>query len=363
MTGHMKRTVSAQSEAPPPAGLLAALLAPGAVVVALDRLDLAGQVALFVLAVVALVPLAWLIGEATDQAARYTGPGVGGLLNASFGNAPELIIALIAVADGLDEVVRASLTGSIAGNLLLVLGFTLVAARPGRVDRTSTLVSVGTVAVAVLLLVPPSVAGFAGDPDRRSVALLSVPFACALLAFRLVVNRRALRRHRALAAAADPPEPAEWTLRRAIVLLATATVFTAFVTETLVGSIRAFSAQAHLSEFFVAAVIVAIAGNATEHGSAVLLAARGQLRLAVEIALASSAQVAGLLIPAVALLSWVIQPPLSLAFRPIELVGIGGAAAAAGLVLAPPKTSRARGAVLVACYVVLAVAFALAGNR
>jgi Ca2+:H+ antiporter len=342
--------------------LLPALLMPGAVVVVLDRLGVAGDLVLFVLAAAALIPLAWLIGEATEQAAHHTGPGIGGLLNASFGNAPELIIALVAVSDGLTEVVRASLAGSVIGNLLLVLGFTLLVAPPGTIDRASAFVSLGTVAVAVLLLLIPAAAAFGGDPDRHSLAVLSLPVAVALLAVRILVNRRSLRRLRRLQAAADPIQIAGWPLRLAVEVLAVATLVTALVTETLVGSIDTFASEADLSEFFVAAVIVAIVGNATEHGSAVLLAARGELRLAAEIALASSAQVAGLLIPVVALLSWAIEP-LALSFRAMEIVGIGGAALAAGLVLAPKKTSRPGGALLLGAYIAVAVTFYLVGDR
>src|SRR5437016_4809379 len=138
--------------------ILFALLLLGPLVVALDRSGAAGNLVLFPLAAAALVPLAWLIGDATEHAARYTGPGVGGFLNASFGNAPELIIALVAVSDGLTEVVRASLTGSVVGNLLLVLGFTLLVAPPGTLDRASAFTSLGTVAVAVLLVLIPAVA-------------------------------------------------------------------------------------------------------------------------------------------------------------------------------------------------------------
>jgi Ca2+:H+ antiporter len=259
-------------------------------------------------------------------------------------------------------VVRASLAGSIIGNLLLVLGFTLLVAQPGRLDRTSAFVSLGTVAVAVLLLLIPTVAASGGDPDRHSLVVLSLPVAVALLAVRILVSRRSLRRNRRLQAEADPVQIDGWSLRLAVSVLAAATLVTAVVTETLVGSLDAFANAAHLSEFFVAAVIVAIIGNAAEHGSAVLLAARGELQLAAEIALASSAQVAGLLIPAVALLSWAIEP-LSLGFRAVEMVGIGGAALAAGLVLAPKRTSRAGGAVLLGAYVVLAVSFYLVGDR
>ena len=164
--------------------------------------------------------------------------------------------------------------------------------------------------------------------------MLSLPVAVALLTVRILVNRWSLRRHRRIQAAADPVQTGGWSLRFAVGVLALATLVTAFVTETLVGSIDAFADAAHLSEFFVAAVIVAIAGNAAEHGSAVLLAARGQLRLAAEIALASSAQVAGFLIPVVALLSWAIDP-LALSFRAVEIIGMAGATIAAALVLAP----------------------------
>jgi Ca2+:H+ antiporter len=182
-----------------------------------------------------------------------------------------------------------------------------------------------------------------------------------LLAVRVLLNTWSLRRHRRLRAAADPVQTTGWSLRLAVAVLAVATLITAFVSETLVGSIDVFAAKAHLSQFFVAAVIVAIVGNATEHGSAILLAARGQLRLAAEIALASSAQVAGLLIPAVAILSWAIEP-LALSFRAVELVGIGAATLAAAAVIAPRQASRAAGAVLVGAYVLAAVSFYLVGD-
>jgi Ca2+:H+ antiporter len=134
------------------------------------------------------------------------------------------------------------------------------------------------------------------------------------------------------------------------------------VTETLVGSLEDFARQAHLSEFFVAVVIVAIVGNITEHGSAVLLGARGELRLAAEIGLASASQVAGFLIPVVAILSWAIDP-LALSMRPIELASIGTAVVVVAAALAPPRTSRPAGALLIATYAALAVAFYFTGNR
>jgi Ca2+:H+ antiporter len=337
------------------------LLLLGPLVVVLDRLDAVSDLTLFVLAGTALIPVSWLIGEATDNLARYTGPGIGGFLNATFGNAPELIIAIVAVADGLTEIVRASLVGSIAGNLLLVLGFTLLLGRKGTIDRMSAAVSLGLVGFATLLVLVTATPGFHGDPDRRALAELSLPVAALLLIVRVVVTRRALRRQRQLYTP-DVIEGGGWPLPAALVVLGAATVVTAFVTETLVGTLRAFADTAHLSEFFVAVVIVAIVGNATEHGSAVLLARRGRVRLAVEISLASSAQIAGLLIPLVALISWGFEP-LALSFRPVELVAMGVAAVLPALVLRTGSTTRTGGAILLVAYSVLVGGFYLSGDR
>ena len=342
-------------------GALVTLLLLGPVVVVLDRVDLVGDLTLFVLAGAALIPLAWLIGEATDNLARYTGPGIGGFLNASFGNAPELIIAVVALSDGLNDIVRASLVGSVAGNLLLVLGFTLLVGRKGAIDRSSAYISLGFVGFATLLLLIAAVPGFDGDPDRRSLAELSVPVAVLLLVVRIAVNRYALRRQRNLYALAEH-EPEGWPFSAALVVLGLATVVTALVSETLVGTLRAFADRVQLSEFFVAIVIVAIIGNATEHGSAVLLARRGRVKLAVEIPLASSAQIAGLLIPLVALISWSFDP-LALSFRPVELVAMGVAASLPAVALRNGRTTRRGGAILLAAYSVLVVAFYLACDR
>jgi Ca2+:H+ antiporter len=147
-----------------------------------------------------------------------------------------------------------------------------------------------------------------------------------------------------------------------LLVLGLATVVTAVIAEILVGSIEVFADKAHLSEFFVAAVIVAIVGNAAEHGGAVVVAARGQIKLAAEIALASSAQVAVFLIPAVALLSWLIDP-LALSFRPVELAALGGAAMFTFALLLPGRSSRARGVALIVAYVAVAAAFFAAGER
>ncbi len=321
-----------------------------------------GGVLEFVLSALALVPLAWLIGEATEHAAHHTGPGIGGFLNATFGNAPELIIALLAVNEAKWEVVRGSLTGSVIGNLLLVLGFSLLFGGRGQLDRESSIVSLALIGFAVIVLLIPSVAGWEGDPERDSIARLSVPVSIVLLIAYAVVTWLSLRRHHRLHVSDDPRRMEAWSLRTALLVLGVATIVTALVAEILVGSLEEFSEKAHLSEFFVAAVIVAIVGNAAEHGGAVVVAARGQIKLAAEIALASSAQVAVFLIPAVALLSWLIDP-LSLSFRPIEIGALAASTVFTFLLLWRGQSSQWRGVVLIAAYVAVAAAFFVAGDR
>ena len=169
--------------------ILWASLALAPITIFIDYVLHPGDVALFVLSALALIPLAWLIGEATEHAAHHTGPGIGGFLNATFGNAPELIIALFAVSRGLEEVVRGSLTGSVVGNLLLVLGFSLLFGGRGEIDRESSFTSLALIAVATLLFLIPSIPGMNGDPDRDSLAVLSIPISIVLL---LGVRRRDL---------------------------------------------------------------------------------------------------------------------------------------------------------------------------
>jgi Ca2+:H+ antiporter len=321
-----------------------------------------GETTEFVLAAAALIPLAWLIGEATEHAGHHTGPGVAGFLNATFGNAPELIIALFAVHEGLTEVVRGSLTGSVVGNLLLVLGFSLLFGGRGELDRESSLVSIGLVALATLLFLIPAIVGWSGNPERESIEQLSIPVSVVLLLIYLGATWLSLRRHRRLHISDEPAEMVGWSLRTALIVLGVATVITAGIAEIVVGTIHTFADEAHLSEFFVAAVIIAIVGNAAEHGGAVVVAARGRIKLAAEIALASSAQVAVFLVPAVALLSLLIDP-LALSFREVEIGALVFGSVLTLLLLIQGRSSRLRGVILILAYVGVAAAFFAAGER
>jgi Ca2+:H+ antiporter len=325
-----------------------------------------GDVGLFVLSAASLVPLAWLIGEATEHAGEHTGPGIGGFLNASFGNAPELIIALFAVADGLPEVVRGSLTGSVVSNLLLVLGLSVLVAPDNRrgIDRPSMLVQLGLVLAATALFFVPSIPGWHGDPNRHSLAVLSTPVAAVLLVLYGLVTAWGLRRHRQQHAESGAEPEDAWTLPVALATLAAATVVTALVSETLVHSLTTFAHDAHLSQFFVSIVIVAIVGNAAEHGGAVVLARRGgNLHLASEIAVSSSAQVAVLVTPAVMLLSWLVQPALPLSFRPVELAALAGSGLVVALAMRDGRAQRWEGAALIGLYVLAVVGFYFVGDR
>src|SRR5205085_3326578 len=217
--------------------LLWAALALAPITLIVDAAAHPGKAALFLLSAVSLVPLAWLIGESTEHAAEHTGARIGGLLNASFGNAPELIIALIAVNDALPNVVRASLAGSVVSNILLVLGAAFILGDDdAELDRRSLVIQLGLVATAVVLLLIPSIPGWHADPERRSLQLLSIGPAAVLLALYLVTTTIGLRR------ASHPTEEAQgWSLKRAIGVLAVATVLTALISEVLVHSLEAFA--------------------------------------------------------------------------------------------------------------------------
>jgi Ca2+:H+ antiporter len=321
----------------------------------------AGPTVLFVLAALALLPLAWLIGEATEHAAAHTGDGVGGFLNASFGNAPELIIALFAIADGLPNVVRGAITGSVVSNILLVLGIAMFFGRGGgKVDTRSLRWQLLAVLGATLLLLIPSVPRWTGGHNRHTLYVVTIPVAVLLLTVYVVVTVRNLRIHRD--AERGNAEADSWSLRKAIIWLLVATIATALISEILVHSLAAFGHAVGLNEFFIAAVIVAIVGNAAEHGGAIVIAHRGNTELASEIAVTSSMQVALFVAPTVALLSWFVGQGLPLSFRGVELLTMAAAAAVATAVIWDGVAKRWEGVVLVAFYCAAVVTYFFAST-
>jgi Ca2+:H+ antiporter len=314
---------------------------------------------LFVLSALALVPLAYLIGEATENVAEHTGSRVGGFLNASFGNAPELIISLFAISDALPAVVLGSIAGSVVSCALLVLGAAIAYGGGEGVDRRSLLLQVAVLGGAVALFLVPSVPRWTGGHDVHDLYLLTIPVALVLLCVYLATTVHNLRGPSA------PPEalPGEpWSLRAGISALVVATLATAAMSHVLVHSLEAFVDNLGLSQFFVAAVIVALVGNATEHGGAIVTARRGNSGLGSEIAVSSATQVAVFVAPAVALLSGLAGKELPLAFRPVELATMAGAAVGVFLVIFDARARRWEGFALLGGYAACVVAYWFAGD-
>jgi Ca2+:H+ antiporter len=322
----------------------------------------ANGAALFVLAAAALTPLAFLIGEATENVAEHTGEGIGGFMNASFGNAPELLIGLFAIGDGLPNVVRGTIAGSVVSTALIVLGAAIAYGGGGAVDRRSLGLQVTVLLAAVCLFLIPSVAGWNGDPDRHSLYLVTLPVAAALLLLYVLTTGHNLRTHWKSRTEREPAEGA-WSVRAALTALTVATLATALVSNVLVESLDEFAQKLGLSQFFVSAVIVALAGNAAEHGGAIVTARRGHAALAAEIAVSSSTQVAVFVAPVIALCSGLVGKGLPLAFRPVEIATMAFAGISVGLVILDGRAQRWEGFALVVAYAVCVTAFWVAGNR
>jgi Ca2+:H+ antiporter len=329
-------------------------LVPAAIVLVL-RAAGAGSSVVFLASAAALVALAWLIGRLTEQLADHTGAPVAALLNATLGNAPELIIALVAVVHGLPAVVQASLAGSVAANVLLVLGLAVLVRRGGALATPPAPAALALITLATVALAIPALGTAVGAPDDE-VLILSLAAAVG------VGGAYVLELRRRLAAAVDVaarerPSSALCTVG----LLGVAILLGVGVAETLVGSLEAFARGAGLGGFFVAAVVVALAGNAVEHGAAVLLARHGRIDIAADIALSSGAQVAALLIPLAVLAAAVAgDGPLTLGAP--ELAAVGVPAALVALVLAG-GSGRRRGLALVGSYTAFALVSLLAGVR
>jgi Ca2+:H+ antiporter len=343
--------------------ILWALLALAPVTIGVKYLTDAGDTLLFVLSCAALVPLAWLIGEATEHAAEHTGARIGGFLNASFGNAPELIIALFAVSSNLPNVVRGSLAGSVISNLLLVFGVAQVVGPDGaEIDRRSLMTQLGLCAVAIALFVPAVVVGYAGDPERHEAVLVSIPIAVALLALYVSVTFRNLRRRQDEEVREEAAEGG-WSLSGSLLALGIATALIAIVSEILVHSLEAFAHAVGATDFFISAVIVAIVGNAAEHGGAIVIAHSGKMKLASEIAISSSAQVALLVTPAVVLLSLFFSNQLPLSFRWEETVAMAAAVVITLSVVRGGRSRRKDGWFMLLAYAGVVLGFLAAGDR
>lgn len=330
--------------------------------------------AIFVTAAVGVIPTAALMGRATEELAARSGPGIGGLLNVTFGNFPELVIAFFALQQGLHEVVKASIAGSIIGNMLLVLGAAMLfgGLRRDRQTFNATAASAQSslLLLAVAAMLMPAVfqlvdANGLPSPDDHlldfgsPVERLSLGVAIMLMISYVGGLVFSLRTHRDLfnPVHAEEVSPA-WSRRKAITMLALAGLLVGLMSEILVGSISEASESIGLSEFFVGAFVVAIVGNAAEHWVAVLFAVKDKMDLAVQISIGSSAQIALFVAPVLVLLSFVFGPnPMPLVFNGFELVAVLAAVFTAIHVAGDGESNWFEGLQLLILYAVIGVTF------
>jgi Ca2+:H+ antiporter len=331
---------------------------------------------IFVTSALGVIPTAALMGRATEELAARSGPGIGGFLNVTFGNAPELIIAFFALNEGLQEVVKASLIGSILGNILLVMGAAMFIGGRKRdrqfFDRTAANVTALMLLLAVVAMIMPALFELVqGEglprPDEQAhdypsdVEHLSIGVAIVLLFTYAAGLLFSLRTHKDLF---NPEHAAEdhvgepWTVRRSVLMLAGAGVAVGVMSEILVGSITEASESIGLSPFFVGVIVVAIVGNAAEHWVAIYFATRDKMDLAVNIAIGSSAQIALFAAPVLVLLSLVIGDfPMALVFNGFELGAVVLAVFIAQQVVAEGESTWFEGLQLLAVYAVLGLTF------
>lgn len=341
------------------------------VAVALEHLSPQSHIAIFAAACLAILPLAGWLGRATEHLAERTGEGVGGLLNATFGNAAEMIIALIALQKGLHDVVKASLTGSIIGNILLVLGAAFLAGglkfpvqrfNPVGARSQSTLLTLTTVALVVPAAFHYLLSNLRADEALARERDVSLEISLVLLAVYALSLLFSLKTHKSLFSASPEAEEAHghpsWSMTRSLAVLAGATVMVVWMSEILVGSVEEAAHTLGMTSVFVGVIVVAIIGNAAEHSTAILVAMKNRMDLSLGIAIGSSIQIALFVAPVLVLASYVIGPkPMDLVFTPAEVVAAGLAIAITGQISSDGESNWFEGAVLLAVYVILGIMF------
>jgi Ca2+:H+ antiporter len=341
------------------------------VVVALELLAPERHTLIFFLAGAAIIPLAGWMGRATEHLAERTGEGIGGLLNATFGNAAEMIIAIVALRKGLVGVVKASLTGSILGNVLLVMGAAVLAGGVRHEEQefnetgTRAMATMLTLA-AIALIAPAAYHHIVGSGARASELQMSADISWVLLATYAASLLFSLRTHRRLftgqAAAAAALEDGEghqpWSFGKALLILGAATGLVAWMSEILVGSVEATAHALGMTDVFIGVVVVAIIGNAAEHSTAVMMAVRNRMDLAMGIAIGSSVQIALFVAPVLVLLSPLLGPrPMDLVFTLPEVLAIAVTVVIAGQIAGDGRSNWLEGVQLLAVYVILGIVF------
>jgi len=326
----------------------------------------APAVVVFALSALAIIPLSALLGEATEQLAGHAGPVVGGVINASLGNLAELIIGVLALRAGMVDLVKASITGSILGNLLLVLGAAQLAGglrfKSQRFSRHLAGMNTSLLVIAVVGLVVPALFHVAHpDPAHRLTVRMSEFVAALLMVGYALSLLYSMGTHRAVfgegGEVAHGEHAPAWSIRNTVLVLAAVSAGLGWMSELLVGATQGAVASTGLSEFFVGIILVPIIGNAAEHSSAVMLAVKARMDLALGIALGSTVQVALLVAPLLVFAGLLMGQPMDLAFTPFEVAGVALAVWIASVIVQDGESNWLEGSFLLLVYGVLGVAF------
>jgi Ca2+:H+ antiporter len=319
---------------------------------------------LFATSALAVIPAAGIMGQATEELAARTGPRLGGLLNATLGNAAELIITLFAIRSGLLELVKASITGSIIGNILLVMGMSILVGgiKNGqqRFDRTHAGVNATQLILAVAALAIPSLFFFAHAEASGPVEWLSLGTAAAMLAIYVAGLLFGLQRASPepdLARETQQEHHGGWSLRHSVALLIGATILIAVLSEVLVGAVEYTVSALGVSEFFLGIIVVPLVGNVAEHTVAVQAALKNKMELSMAVSLGSSLQIALFVAPLLVFVSLFLGNPLTLVFNRFEIIALFAGSLIAALVAQDGETNWLEGAQLLAVYAILALAF------
>jgi len=323
----------------------------------------------FIFSAVAIIPLAGTIGAATETLAFYTNPRIGGLLNATLGNAAELIITIVAIRAGYPELVKASITGSILGNLLLVLGMSILLGglRHGLQTFSQKQASnnaIMLVLTVVILLIPSLLSHYLGNietpgPRVETLSLGVAAVMIVLYVLGLIYSYKVIGGPVVVDESGQDTAPKGWSLRTAIVVLMLSTVGVAYLSEVLVGAVEPVVTTLGISEFFIGLIFIPIIGNVAEHIVAVQVALKNKMALSVEIAIASSLQIALFVAPLLVFVSLIFGHPLTLVFNQLELIALIAGVIIAALVSADGESNWLEGAELLAIYIILSLTFFL----
>lgn len=325
------------------------------------RLLGAPDLAIFLTSAAAIVPLAGLIGRATEQLALHTGPRIGGLVNATFGNVTELIISIFLILDDRIEIVKASLTGSILGNLLLVLGLSLFVGGVKH-DRQSFNVRSASVhatslALALTGLLMPALFSLGTRATFAEREIVSGVVAGVLILMYVAALVFTLVTHEHLFRTPQEDETPAWSRREAVVVLLVTTVVVALMSEFLVSSLEPALDALGLSELFVGLILIPVIGNAAEHSSAVMFALRNKVDVTLEIAIGSSTQIALFVAPVLVFISLGVGHPMDFVFSTFEVAAVGLSALLMTLISLDGESNWLEGAQLVGAYVIMAISF------